>query len=137
MSGQTKEEELEEGHRGVDLAIRRQEHPVPMSLLPPALKIIGDNVSLTFWQKGLWPLSRNPSKLSEQPPCVGTSETTGSSGQRGTGPPTEPGFSQGFFSPFCQQGSFSSLPLSPLACLVGDTSFTAISPTLLHRYYLN
>ncbi len=25
-------------------------------------------------------------------------QTTGSSGQRGTGPPTEPGFSQGFFS---------------------------------------
>ncbi len=24
-------------------------------------------------------------------------KTTGSSGQRGTGPPTEPGFSQGFF----------------------------------------
>ncbi len=24
-------------------------------------------------------------------------QTTGSSGQRGTGPPTEPGFSQGFF----------------------------------------
>ncbi len=33
--------------------------------------------------------------------------------------------------------SFGSLPLSPLACLVGDTSFPAISPTWLHRYYLN
>ncbi len=51
-------------------------------------------------------------------------QTTGSSGQRGTGPPTEPGFSHGF----------GSLPLSPLACLVGDTSFPAISSTLLHRY---
>ncbi len=37
-------------------------------------------------------------------------QTTGSSGQRGT-------------------------LLSPLACLVGDTSFPAISPTWLHRYY--
>ncbi len=42
-----------------------------------------------------------------------------------------------FFSPFCHRWSFSSLPLSPLACLVGDTSFPAISPTWLHRYYLN
>ncbi|MGH5062024.1 hypothetical protein ACRFG8_26945, partial [Klebsiella pneumoniae] len=25
------------------------------------------------------------------------------------------------FSPFCHRGSFGSLPLSPLACLVGDT----------------
>ncbi len=25
----------------------------------------------------------------------------------------------------------------PLACLVGDTSFPAISSTWLHRYYLN
>ncbi len=32
---------------------------------------------------------------------------------------------------------FGSLPLSPLACIVGDTSFPAISPTWLHRYYLN
>ncbi len=51
-----------------------------------------------------------------------------SSGQRRTTPPTEPGFSQGFFSilsPFC------------LACLVGDISFPAISSTWLHRYYLN
>ncbi len=41
------------------------------------------------------------------------------------------------FSPFCHRWSFRSLPLSPLACLVGDTSFPAISQTWLHRYYLN
>ncbi len=57
-------------------------------------------------------------------------------GRRGTGPPTEPGFSQGF-SPFCHRWSFRSLPLSPLACSVGDTSFPAQSSTWLHRYYLN
>ncbi len=34
-----------------------------------------------------------------------------------------------FFSPFCHRWSFDPLPLSPLACLVGDTSFPAISPT--------
>ncbi len=33
------------------------------------------------------------------------------------------------FSPFCLQWSFGSLPLSPLACLVGATSSPAISPT--------
>ncbi len=32
---------------------------------------------------------------------------------------------------------FRSLPLSPLACSVGDTSFPAQSSTWLHRYYLN
>ncbi len=37
----------------------------------------------------------------------------------------------------CHRWSFGSLPLSPLACLVEDTSFPAISPTWLHRYYLN
>ncbi len=42
-----------------------------------------------------------------------------------------------FFSPFCHRWSFGSLPLSPLACLVWDTSFPAISSTWLHRYYLN
>ncbi len=42
-----------------------------------------------------------------------------------------------FFSPFCHQWSFGSLPLSPLACLVGDTSFPAISSTWLNRNYLN
>ncbi len=41
------------------------------------------------------------------------------------------------FSPFCHRWSFGSLPLSPLACLVGDTSFPAKSSTWLHRYYLN
>ncbi len=41
------------------------------------------------------------------------------------------------FSPFCHRWSFRSLPLSPLACLVGDTSLAAQSSTLLHRYYLN
>ncbi len=34
-----------------------------------------------------------------------------------------------FFSPFCHRWSFGSLPLSPLACLVVDTSFPAISLT--------
>ncbi len=34
-----------------------------------------------------------------------------------------------FFSPFCHRWSFGSLPLSPQTCLVGDTSFPAISPT--------
>ncbi len=64
-------------------------------------------------------------------------QTTGLSGQKGTGPPTEPGFSPIFFSPFCHRLSFGSLPLSPLACLVGDTSFPAISSNSLLRYYLN
>ncbi len=41
------------------------------------------------------------------------------------------------FSPFCHRWSFRSLPLSPVACLVGDTSFPAQSSTWLHRYYLN
>ncbi len=41
------------------------------------------------------------------------------------------------FSPFCHRWSFRSLPLSPLACLVGDTSFPGKSSTWLHRYYLN
>ncbi len=41
------------------------------------------------------------------------------------------------FSPFCHRWSFRSLLLSPLACLVGDTSFPAQSSTWLHRYYLN
>ncbi len=65
-------------------------------------------------------------------------QTAGSSGQRGTGPPTELVFSQDFFSiPSRHRWSFGSLLLSPLACLVGDTSFPAISSTWLHRYYLN
>ncbi len=37
---------------------------------------------------------------------------------------------QRYFSPFCHRWSFGSLPLLPLACLVGDC-------TWLHRYYLN
>ncbi len=37
----------------------------------------------------------------------------------------------------CHRWSFGSLLLSPLTCLVGDTSFPAISLTWLHRYYLN
>ncbi len=41
-----------------------------------------------------------------------------------------------FFCSFSHRWSFGSLQLSPLACLVGDTSFPAISPTWLHRYYL-
>ncbi len=41
------------------------------------------------------------------------------------------------FSSFCHRWSFGSLPLSPLACSVGDTSFPAQSSTWLHRYYLN
>ncbi len=41
------------------------------------------------------------------------------------------------FSPFCHRWSFGSLPLSPLACLVGESSFPAKSSTWLHRYYLN
>ncbi len=55
-------------------------------------------------------------------------QTTGSSDQRGTAPPTEPGFSQGFFS-ILSPMEFWFLALSPLACLVGDTLFPAISST--------
>ncbi len=62
-------------------------------------------------------------------------QTTDSSGWRGTGPPTEPGFSQGFFS------ILSPMEFSFLAAvasgLVGDTSFPAKSSTWFHRYYLN
>ncbi len=35
------------------------------------------------------------------PTLMQLEQTTGSSGQRGTEPPTEPGFSQGFFSVLC------------------------------------
>ncbi len=63
-------------------------------------------------------------------------QTTGSSGRRGTGPRLSL-VSAKVFSPFCHRWSFRSLPLSPLACLVGDTSFPAQSSTWLHRYYLN
>ncbi len=47
-------------------------------------------------------------------------QTTGSSGQRGTGPRLSL-VSPKVFSPFCHRWSFRCLPLSPLACLVGDT----------------
>ena len=46
-------------------------------------------------------------------------------------PPNWAWFLPRFFSPFCHRWSFGSLPLSPLACLVGDTSFTVISLTWL------
>ncbi len=64
-------------------------------------------------------------------------QSTGSSGQRGTAPTRLSLVSPKVFSPFCHRWSFGSLPLSPLACLVGDISFPAISPAWLHRYYLN
>ncbi len=54
-----------------------------------------------------------------------------SSGQRRTAPPTEPGFSQGFLLNLCHRWSFGSLPLSPLACLFGDTWL--IAQTLLEE----
>ncbi len=38
-----------------------------------------------------------------------------------------------WFSSFCHWWSFDSLPLSPLVCLVGDTSFPVIPSTWLHR----
>ncbi len=52
-------------------------------------------------------------------------------------PPDWSWFLPRFFSLFCRRWSFDSLPLSPLACSVGDTSFPAISSSWLHRYYLN
>ncbi len=55
----------------------------------------------------------------------------------GNWPPDWAWFLPRFFSPFCHRWSFRSLPLSPLACSVGDTSFPAQSSTWLHRYYLN
>ncbi len=48
-------------------------------------------------------------------------------------PPDWAWFLPRFFSSFCHRWSFGSLPLSPLACLVGDTSFPAISSTWLNR----
>ncbi len=63
-------------------------------------------------------------------------QTAGLSGQRITGPRLSL-VSPKVFSPFCHRWSFGSLLLSPLACLVVDTSFPAISSTLLHRFYLN
>ncbi len=55
----------------------------------------------------------------------------------GNWPPDWAWFLPRFFSSFCHRWSFGSLPLSPLACLVGESSFPEISPTWLHRYYLN
>ncbi len=54
-------------------------------------------------------------------------------------PPDWAWFLAMFFSLFCHRWSFGfgSLLLSPLSCLVGYTSFPAISSTWLHRYYLN
>ncbi len=52
-------------------------------------------------------------------------------------PPDWAWFLPRFFSPFCHQCSFGFLPLLPLACLVGDTSFPAISSTWLNRNFLN
>ncbi len=63
-------------------------------------------------------------------------QTTDSPGRRGTAPRLSL-VSPKVFSPFCHRWRFRSLLLSPLACLVGDTSFPAISSTWLHRYYLN
>ncbi len=67
--------------------------------------------------------------------CCSWNKLLVSSGQRRTGPPTEPGFSQGFFLHSVTDG-LCSLPLSPMVSLVGNTSFPAISPTWLHKYYL-
>ncbi len=65
--------------------------------------------------------------------CSSWNWTAVSSGQRRNGPPTEPGFSQGFFLRSVTNGVLVPLPLSPLACLVGDTSFPAISSTWLKQ----
>ncbi len=54
----------------------------------------------------------------------------------GNCPPTEPGFSQGFFS-ILSPMEFSFLAAVASGLLVGDTSFPAQSSTWLHRYYLN
>ncbi len=69
--------------------------------------------------------------------CSSWNWTAVSSGQRRNGPPDWAWFLPRFFSPFCHRWSFGSLPLSPLACLVGDTSFPAISSTWLNRNFLN
>ncbi len=63
-------------------------------------------------------------------------QTSGSSGRRGTAPPTEPGFSQGFFSVLTLM-EFWFLAAVASGLLSWDTSFPAISLTWLHRYYLN
>ncbi len=63
-------------------------------------------------------------------------QTAGSSGQRRTGPPTEPGFSLGFFS-ILSPMEFWFLAVVSSGLLSWDTSFPAISSTWLHRFYLN
>ncbi len=68
--------------------------------------------------------------------CCSWNWTAGLCGQRRTGLRLSL-VSPKVFSLFCHRWSFGFLPLSPLACLVGDTSFPAISSTWLHRYYLN
>ncbi len=63
-------------------------------------------------------------------------QTAGSSGQRRTAPPTEPGFFQGLFLHSVTDGV-----LVPCRCCLwlayGDTKFPVISSTWLHKYYLN
>ncbi len=62
-------------------------------------------------------------------------QTTDSSGRRGTGPPTEPGFSQGFFSILSpMEFSFLATVASGLLSWGHFISRTIID---LHRYYLN
>ncbi len=63
-------------------------------------------------------------------------QTTDSSGRRGTGPPTEPGFSQGFFSILSpMEFSFLAAVASGLLSWGHFISSTIID--WLHRYYLN
>ncbi len=52
-------------------------------------------------------------------------------------PPTEPGFSQGFFLRSVTNGVLVPCCCRLWACLVGDTSFPAISLTWLNRNFLN
>ncbi len=63
-------------------------------------------------------------------------QTAGSSGQRGTGPPTEPGFSQGFFY-ILSLMEFWFLAAVASGLLSWEHFFPAILSTWLHRYYLN
>ncbi len=51
---------------------------------------------------------------------------------RGELPPQLSLVSPKVFCPFGHRWSFGSLPLSPLVCLVGDTSFPAISSRCLN-----
>ncbi len=55
----------------------------------------------------------------------------------GNWPPDWAWFLPRFFLHSVTDGVFVPLPLSPLACSVGDTSLAAQSSTWLHRYYLN